>query len=153
MERFSLEWHQLLSRAPIIAWVGTLSTRVDEGRKCSILLGIKTQGEYRTVMGRGEKSLLRDPGSKLRQEESRTRRAKIFNGMERKQKQKVGEAEVIAFELFWARLQRYLREVCMSTCTLQVYGVYKCTLWDRQTKKSDRGCVMPCPCQNVECRV
>ena len=37
--------------------------RVDEGRKGSSLLAIKNK--TRTVMGRGEKSLFRDPGSEL----------------------------------------------------------------------------------------
>ena len=37
---------------------------VDEGRCCWNLLAIKKKA--RTVVGRGEKSLLRDPGSKLR---------------------------------------------------------------------------------------
>ena len=35
------------------------STRVDEGRKCRILLATKMQGS--TVVGRGEKGLLCDP--------------------------------------------------------------------------------------------
>ena len=42
------------------------STRADEGRKCCTLLEIKTK--WRTVAGRGEKSLLSDPGSELRLE-------------------------------------------------------------------------------------
>ena len=40
------------------------STRVDETRKCWIILAIKTKA--RTVMGRGEKSLLSDPGPEVR---------------------------------------------------------------------------------------
>ena len=38
--------------------------RVDDGRKRSNLLAIKTKP--RTVVGRGEKSLLSDPGPELR---------------------------------------------------------------------------------------
>ena len=40
------------------------STRVDEGTKCRIILAMKI--EARTVVGRGEKSLLSNPGSELR---------------------------------------------------------------------------------------
>ena len=39
------------------------STRADEGRKCRIILAIKIK--VRTVVGRGEKSPLPDPGSEL----------------------------------------------------------------------------------------
>ena len=39
------------------------STRVDEGRKCCFFLAIKMKA--RTVVGRGEKGPLCDPGSEL----------------------------------------------------------------------------------------
>ena len=40
----------------------------------------------RAVVGRGEKSLLCDPGSELRLGGRENRRAKIINGMEQKKK-------------------------------------------------------------------
>ena len=53
---------ELLLRAP--SSVGTHnSTRVDEGRKCRILLPIKTKA--RTVVGREEEGSLCDPESEL----------------------------------------------------------------------------------------
>ena len=55
------------------------STRVDEGRKCRILLATKMQGS--TVVGRGEKGLLCDPRSELRLGGREKRSAKIINGM------------------------------------------------------------------------
>ena len=82
---FFLERHQLLPRA--LNSVGKQnSTRVDEGRKCRNLLAIKTKA--RTVVGRGEKSLLCDPGSELRLWRERDRSAKIINGMKMKKKKK-----------------------------------------------------------------
>eukprot|EP00610_Laminaria_digitata_P001320 TRINITY_DN3196_c0_g1_i1.p2 TRINITY_DN3196_c0_g1~~TRINITY_DN3196_c0_g1_i1.p2 ORF type:complete len:51 (-),score=10.06 TRINITY_DN3196_c0_g1_i1:151-303(-) len=42
----------------------------------------------RTVVGRGEKSLLCDPGSELRLWRERDRSAKIINGMEKEKKKK-----------------------------------------------------------------
>ena len=57
------------------------SARVDEGRKCRILLAIKMKA--RTVVGRGGESPLCDPGSELllggRECEGI---ARIVNGME-----------------------------------------------------------------------
>ena len=47
------------------------STRVVEGRKCSILLVIKMR-KARTVVGRGGKRLLCDPGPELRLGGTRT---------------------------------------------------------------------------------
>ena len=42
---------------------GYISTRVDEERKCWVLLAIKMKA--RTVVGRGEEGPLCDPGSEL----------------------------------------------------------------------------------------
>ena len=48
----------------------------------------------RTLVGRGEKSLLSDLGSELRLRGSRTRRAKIINGMEKKKKKEARKIPV-----------------------------------------------------------
>ena len=58
------------------------STRVDEGRKCRILLATKMKA--RTVVGRGEEGPLCDPGSELLLEgRARVHSARKINGMKK----------------------------------------------------------------------
>ena len=79
-----------------------ISTRVDEGRKCSVLLAIKMPSiKARTVVvvGSGEKNLLCDPGSELRLRGDRTRRANTINDMEKKKKRMRDIATMLALQL------------------------------------------------------
>ena len=60
-----------------VAWVGS-TMQVDDERNGRSLLAIK--GEARIVGGRGEESLLCDPGSEVRPGRREKRRAIILNG-------------------------------------------------------------------------
>ena len=68
-------------RERLIAWV----SRIDASRLGKkVLNSSRDKNEKaRTVVGRGEKSLLCDPGSELRLWRERDRSAKIINGMEK----------------------------------------------------------------------
>ena len=60
------------------------SMRLDEGRNSSSLLAMKMKS--RTVVGRGEKSCYRDPGSELRLGRETEKSAKKIDGMNKEKK-------------------------------------------------------------------
>ena len=77
------EKDQLL-RAPL-AWVGTIRRESTREERAEIFS--RQQCKARTVVGRGGKRLLCDPGSELRLGGRDNRRAKIINGMRKKEKE------------------------------------------------------------------
>ena len=107
--------------------------RVNEGRKGCSLPAIKMKA--RTVVGRGEKSLLGDPGPELRLggEKEKEKSAKLIDGMN-KRKGKVSRL------IFYSRGMRHAGPLCAHQLLLYERG------FTSQQMLRKLGNAVPCQC-------